>query len=331
MTYNVTPCQASLYKNKKQLFLNRLQLRSKAYKRLLSEGYNPAELYDWLNQQKKLDTIAYRLLKYVLFLASKNVHAFPLVHTLQEICHKDGVLPHEKSISRVTRILADKGIIRKWYRGFRRSVALLLNRVFNNPVLQYLIAPLFPFMAFLSFNIIYPTLSDCREAFVYRSICLFATDVTYNKYIEYINNIRSIKYLLKREILSRRGGFYNARAREESNYFKSNENPKKGMQSIGSVIKSVLGGQQTEVFSPSFKRPIPIETVRKSFVLPEQPRTVGELLALKFKEQDEYNSQRFGKQDSYTVDRTSSNRFDDSSEDESVWQEEDGDDYPGRY
>lgn len=332
MTHKVTTCQTISYGNKKNKFFSRIQRRSKAYKRLLSEGYNPTELYNWLAQQKKLDTIAYRLMNYILFLASKNVHAFPSISFLQQTLHQDGAVPHEKSICRVTRILADMGILRKWYRGMRKSVALLLNRIFNNPVLQYLIAPLFPFMSRLSFNIIYPTLSDCRESFVYRSICLFATDVTYNKYTEYILKKRSIRESIKREILSKKEEFNltyaYARAgsppREDFSQ-KRDKSPSKGMQSIGSVIKDVFGEQRAEFRSSSKPTESAKPVVKKLFVLPEQPKTVGELLALKFKEHEyEHNLTRFSQQDSYG--ETTSGYYD-PLEDESVWEDEDGDDY----
>ena len=172
-----------------QSFLNRSMRRSKAFKKLEKEGDNPALIYDYFYKQKKLGTIAYNIFQFVLFLSSKGMHAYPSIKHLQARCiKKNGKMPHEKSISRVTKVLADLGFIRKWNRGFKRSVALLLNPFFNNPILQYMIAPLFAFMAFSSFQVIYPTLSDCREGFDYRNICLFTTHVTYNKYKEFIYN-----------------------------------------------------------------------------------------------------------------------------------------------
>jgi hypothetical protein len=153
------------------------------------------------------------------------MHAWPSVKRLQDYCEENGKKrPWDKSISRVTKNLFERGLIRKWGRGFKRSVALLLNSFFNNPILQYLIAPLFPFMAFLSFNIIYPTLSDCREGFVYRNICSFATDVTYIEYKEYL--------LRKRPVVSEQ----------------THKNPESYINICGSVESCVKDRGETESF-----------------------------------------------------------------------------------
>lgn len=246
--------------------LSRSIRRSKAFYALYKQGFNPKEIYEFIHFHKERNSIAYKILNHILFLASKGLHAFPSVSRLQLLTvRQDGTVAHEKSICRVTAQLADLGYIKKKYRGFvghkRRSPVLLLNRIFNNGILQYLIAPLFPFFAFLSFNIFFPTLSHCKEHFIYRPLCLLSTDVTYIRYKEELNKSITNELYVDRERLTQIGGFYNVCARE------------RGSKSMNSIIGNIFSSLQPQVEE---NRPHTVtQQVKKPFVAPSPTGYAG--------------------------------------------------------
>lgn len=168
---------------KENLFISRQMRRSRAFKRVLKDGYDPYKLYTYMYEKRRRGkATAYKVIKQMLHLGSHGCFLFKTTETLaQEI----GV--HPKSICRITSELADLGYIKKRYRGLRKSVILVLNPIFNNPIIQYLIAPLFPFMKAASFSFLLSTSGYGREHFIPSSQWLFPVDVThiYNKDIFY--------------------------------------------------------------------------------------------------------------------------------------------------
>jgi len=170
---------------------NRLMRRSRAFWRLAQAGVDPQWLYNYIDSKVGVGKeLTPQLMEHILFMASRGLFCFASTKWLASLmdCHK-------KSVCRISKELADLGIIRKWYRGVGRSVALLLNPIFNNPIIQFTLAGLFPFLKVGAISFIIS--ADGAALKSLPSFCRsdLATHVTYNKNLTPLRNSKSCNVL----------------------------------------------------------------------------------------------------------------------------------------
>lgn len=182
-------CNANKERKVSECLPNRVRRRNKNYKMLEQQGINPWELYTYLDKKRTQGKgLIYKLVSYLLFLSSRGIACHASIKWLASYlgCHTH-------SIPRLTKELAEFGLIRKCYRGMKKSVLLVLNKIFNNPTIKEVISPLFIFMymgpiAFLIPNI---THAMVRLGSVTRSS--ISKHVNYNKECLNINNYSTKK------------------------------------------------------------------------------------------------------------------------------------------
>ncbi len=170
---------------------NRLMRRSRPYWRLIREGVDPQWLYNYINSKMGVGKeLTPQLMEHILFMASRGLFCFASTRWLAALMDC-----HEKSVCRITKELADIGIIRKWYRGMGRSVFLFLSPIFNNPVIQYTLAPLFPFLKAGAVSLLIVTNGYAATNLLAFARSLVSPHVTYNKNLTYLRNFTSCSVL----------------------------------------------------------------------------------------------------------------------------------------
>lgn len=162
--------------------LSRKQKRSKAYRDLQALGENPSVIYQKLFQFKSRGKrTAYEILNIFLYMQSQRLDIFPSTAYLAK---RIGV--HEKHISRVTTTLEALGLIKKYWRGFKKSRRYKLSCVFHNPLVQFVIHGLFPFMQAKAAQFFRDT-GQFIEQQLNPFHSFFSLDVTHNKQCTYFN------------------------------------------------------------------------------------------------------------------------------------------------
>lgn len=166
---------------------NRLMRRSRAFWRLEKAGVDPQWLYNYINSKMGVGKeLTPQLLEHILYMASRGLFCFASTKWLGSLMDC-----HEKSVCRISRELADLGIIRKWYRGVGRSVALLLNPLFNNPVIQFTLGGLFPFLKAGTISLLISADGHALKSLPSFARSDLATHVTYNKNLTLLRNSTS--------------------------------------------------------------------------------------------------------------------------------------------
>ena len=183
MTNNLNQKIKKSKQEQTNLAFSRKQKRSKAYRDLLAEGLNPHNIHQFIfNMQSTGKGTGYHILSIFLYMSSKGLD---IITSTKYLAKKIGV--HEKHISRVTAILEALGLIKKYWRGFKKSRRYKLECLFHNPIIQFAIHGLFPFMKAKAAQFFRDT-GQFVEQQINEHRSYFSLHVTHTKQCTYINN-----------------------------------------------------------------------------------------------------------------------------------------------
>src|SRR5690606_8853813 len=175
------------------LITNKNKLKKNKVNKNLKKVYTPDQVYEIISKGYYTNSAVYKVLEEILYRTYKRQHCFP---TTGYLAKKFGL--HPKSICRATRILEDMGIIRKFYRGYKKSRLYMLSGVILNPQFQNDIYRFFPCLRRCALSILLLTQKTIEEyapkwvSSIGSSV--FGIDVTYTKLgLNIINNL-SDKY-----------------------------------------------------------------------------------------------------------------------------------------
>lgn len=218
MTMNINQKTKKSKQEQINLALSRKQKRSKVYKDLKLLGEDPSQIYqklfDFKSRGKKT---AYEIINIFLQMRSHKLDIFPSTSYLAK---RIGV--HEKHISRVTATLEALGLIKKYWRGFKKSRRYKLSCAFHNPIVQFVIHGLFPFMKAKAAQFFRNT-NKFIESEINPFYPLFSLDVTHNKQCTYIK----INYKEEKEL-------YYSKKRDETQPVGNN------FKDLGSLLKKFI-------------------------------------------------------------------------------------------
>lgn len=175
------------------LITNKNKLKKNKVNKNLQKVYTRDQVYAMIAKGYYTNSATYKVLEEILYRTYNSQKCFP---TTGYLAKKFGL--HPKSICRVTKLLEEMGIIRKFYRGYKRSRLYMLSGVILDPHFQNNIYQFFPFLRRCALSILLLTQTPIEE-YAPRWVSLIGTSVfgihvTYTKLgLNIINNL-SDKY-----------------------------------------------------------------------------------------------------------------------------------------